>query len=83
MLKIYLISVVIWMIIIYAMAAICEASIKTNGWTKDKESKKRGVISSLFILSAVPVFRIIVVISMFIMAAYTPEQVEEMKRRGD
>lgn len=84
MLTLYLMSVAIWMIIIYAMAAIFESSIKEKGWLKDKESKKRGVFTSLFLLSAVPIIRFIVALCIFIMATYTPEQIEEFKnKRGD
>ena len=83
MLQFYLITVIIWMIIIYAMTAIFESSIKEKGWLKDKPNKKRGWLSRLFLLSAVPVMRLFVCICIFVMALYTPEQIEEMKKRGD
>ena len=83
MLKFYLITVVIWMIIIYAMAAIFESSIKEKSWLKDKPNKKRGLLSSLFLLAAVPVMRLFVCICILMMAVYTPEQLEEMKKRGN
>ena len=83
MLKAYLISVVIWMIIIYAMAAIFETAIKEKGWTKEKKDKKRGLLSSLFLMAAVPVLRLFICICILVMATYTPGQIEEMKKRGD
>lgn len=80
MLKFYLATVVIWMIIIYAMTSIFISSIKENGWNKDKPSKKRIRLSGLFLLAAVPVIRLSVCICILVMALYTPEQIKERKK---
>lgn len=77
MLKFYLTTVVIWMIIIYATAKMLGPAIKEKGWIKSDTSTKRGKFSTLFILAAVPLIRLWVWIVMFVMSVYTYEQLEE------
>ena len=77
MLKFYLTTVIVWMIIIYATAKLLGPTIKEKGWIKSDTSTKRGKFSTLFILSAVPGLRAAVWIFLFVMCAYTHEQFEE------
>lgn len=75
MLKIYLTSVVIYMIIIYCTCKIFENAIRSNGWISEK--KKGGKLGVLFTLSAVPLLRFIVVVLIVYMASNTKEEYEK------
>lgn len=77
MLKLYLTTVVIWMIIIYATAKLVGPTIKEKGWIKSDTSTKRGKLSILFTLAAVPFLRLLVWGLLFVMCTYTHEQFEE------
>lgn len=81
MLKFYLTTVVIWMIIIYATVKILGPGIKEKGWIKSDTSTKRGRFSTLFTLAAVPFIRLLVWILLFVMCTYTHEQFEEWKNK--
>ena len=76
MLKFYLTTVVIWMIIIWATATICGPGIKEKGWIKNDTSTKRGKYSTL-IVAAIPLIRLLVWIFLFIMCSYTYEEFEK------
>jgi hypothetical protein len=81
MLKIYLSSVIAWMIIIYCVSAILESKLRDNGWIGiDKIQKtKMSKLKSLFILSAVPILRLLVVGGVVCMATITKEEYEKVK----
>lgn len=69
MLKFYFSSVLIWFIIIYASAKLTNPLIKKNGWLDSniKKSKAKGIFGCLLI-AIVPIFRLIVTITFFILA---------------
>ena len=69
MLKFYLTTVVIYMIIIYCMCSIFKNSIRAKGWTC--EEKRVNKFRMLFTLSAVPILRFGVLILIFYMATHT------------
>lgn len=77
MLKFYLTTVVIWMIIIYATAKITAPVIKEKGWIKSDASTKKGKLSTLFTLAAIPVIRLLVWVFLFVMCTYTHKEFEE------
>jgi hypothetical protein len=77
MLKFYLTTVVIWMIIIYATAKFCGSTIKEKGWIKNVPSTKKSRLPNLFTLAAVPLLRLLVWIFLFVMCIYTREEFEE------
>lgn len=81
MLKIYLSSVVAWMIIIYCVSAILESKLRDNGWLgSDKIQKtKMSKLKALFILSAVPILRLLVVGGVVYMATIAKEEYEKVK----
>ena len=85
MIKFYLQSVLIFMIIIYSMLQICKEKIKANGW-KSEEQQHNNKWSGLFVLSAVPVLRVLVIVVVLMMAVYTKEQfdakLEELKKNA-
>lgn len=78
MLKIYLSSVVIWMIIIYCAATICGPKIKENGWLESTRHTM-GKWTALFVLSVIPLLRLLVLSVIFYMSIYTKEQYEKMQ----
>lgn len=84
MLKIYLSSVIAWMIIIYCVSAILESKLRDNGWPgSDKTQKtKMSKLKALFILSAVPILRLLVVGGVVCMATITKEEYEKVKARN-
>ena len=73
MLKFYLSTIIIWYIIIYATCKLTSPIIKKNGWdklyanTNENKSKIKGLFGCLLI-SAIPIFRLVVVIGLFILA---------------
>lgn len=77
MLKLYLTTVVIWMIILWATAKITAPTIKEKGWIKNVPSTKKSGLPTLFALVAIPVLRLLVWIFLFVMCIYTREEVEE------
>ena len=79
MLGFYLSIVVIWMIVIYALINIFKDTIKANGWIPEN-NKKKNTIVALFMLSAVPLFRLGVAIIIIMMAGITKEQFEEWRK---
>ena len=76
MLRIYLTSVLIYMIIIYALVYIGQYKIKENGWI-DAEKKKGNPWVTLFCLAAVPLFRVVCIIALIMMIGMTKEKFEE------
>ena len=73
MLKFYLSTIIIWYIIIYATCKLTLPIIKNNGWdklyvnTNENKSRAKGLLGCLLI-SAIPIFRLIIVIALFILA---------------
>ena len=73
MLKFYLSTIIIWYIIIYATGKLTIPIINKNGWdkrypnTNENKSRIKGLLGCLLI-SAIPIFRLIVAIGLFILA---------------
>lgn len=76
MLRIYLTSVLIYMIIIYALAYMGQDKIKENGWI-DGIKKKGKPLAGLFCLAAVPILRIFFVLVIILMIGMTKEKFEK------
>ena len=74
MLKFYFSSVIIWFIIIYASIKLTSPLIKENGWVDSniKKNKAKGIFGCLLI-AVIPVFRLIVIIALFILAVNKKE----------
>ena len=81
MLKFYLTTVIIWMIIIYATAKLCGPTIIEKGWIKKVPSTKTSGLSTLFILAAVPIIRLLVWAFLLIMCICTREEFEEWVKK--
>lgn len=88
MLDFYLSSIIIWFIILFSEAVVFNKQIRNNGWL-DME-KKRNIIRTLFsyvLFAALPVFRLLIAIILFMMAFTTKERfdkyAEELKTKDD
>lgn len=77
MLKIYFSSVIIWMIINYSAAKIFKTKIRENGWLENKKPLKMNWLVALFVMSAIPVFRLLIPVCCFIMGSTTKEEFEK------
>ena len=75
MLKFYLTSVLIYMIIIYCESKMFKDDICKNGWLNNMEKKKNNKIGTLFCMSAIPIIRVIIVIMFCVMFIYPKEKV--------
>lgn len=72
--KLYLESVAIWMLILYASACIFKPFIDENGWGNDRKSiTEKSFIeafTTLTAISCIPIFRFVICVSWFIMATH-------------
>lgn len=76
MLKLYLTSVVIFMIIIHGMLSIFKYGIQEKGWYSS-ETAKVNKLTGLFMLASVPIVRVAVIVLIFYMATHTKEDFEK------
>ena len=69
MLKIYLASVIIYYIVIYATVKITSKRIMENGWLDDMQEENVETLDTWLPLyvSAIPVIRLLVVIGFYVM----------------
>ena len=85
MLTFYLSTVVIWMIIIFCAIYICKDKIREKAIAMGIEGKKSGFFSTigfLFVLAAIPVFRLIILIAIIYMAGCSQEDFEELMSKS-
>ena len=79
----YVKSVLFYMVILLATEFICKSNIVKNGWvTKDEQqtvSKIRGWMAIISV-AAIPIFRLFMVLVMFMMAVITKEDFEAKKK---
>lgn len=78
MLRFYLLTVAIWMIIINSALFISCQSIIDRGWRSQKEYSGTESLMALFALAAIPFIRVLFLFVIFLMATKTPEEFEEM-----
>ena len=78
MLKAYLISVVIWMMINYSMIIMFGERVKSNGWV-DEHSVPIGKFKILFVMSAVPLVRLLILSCFIYMILNTQAQYDDME----
>lgn len=86
MLQIYLITIVIWFIINFSAVVVCAGNIRDNGWTERKYNKHYTPRKALLMFAcacAIPVFRVIFLIAIFMMANFTPDEYDELKNMKD
>lgn len=80
----YLKSVLIYMLIILATEFICKNNIVKNGWVTEEQKKTAGKIRgwmAIISVAAIPVFRFLMVLVMFMMAVTTKEDFEAYKKQ--
>lgn len=84
MLKFYLTTVVIWMIIIYCTAVMFKSGIRKK-ISKDETKKTSlfGKLTILFPLAAVPIIRVFVVIIIIYIATCKQEDFDELMKRAE
>ena len=83
MLKIYISSVIVWMIIIYCAAKLFGPQIRENGWLNDAKPITMGKWTTLFVASAIPLVRLLLLSVFVYMALYTKEQYETIKKERE
>ena len=81
MLKLYFSTVIIYAIIILCLDKMYEDQIRRNGWFDGIEKARFSEAASLFMLSAVPIFRTFVVLFIFV-AASTKKPTDTNARGG-
>ena len=84
MINFYMATVAIWMVIIYATTFVTAEAIRKNGWvTEKKETTPLGVIIALFCMSAIPIYRFVVVCVLIMMSGKTKEEFEKWRNSLD
>ena len=78
MIKFYLSTVLMWMIILYALVVICEESIKKNGHLIGVGKSKHSWTTALFCMAAVPIVRVAFAFVIILMATKTKEEFDKM-----
>ena len=79
MIKLYLISIVVWMIMIYGTAYLFEDKIRENGWADTPKSKKNPYFMAL-LSAAIPVIRVVYFLSVIMMVGMTKEQFDALMK---
>ena len=89
MLDFYLSSVIVWFIILFSEAAVFNNRLHKNGWL-DVQKEHHNIIRILFgyvMVAAIPIFRLLMAIMIFVMAAVSKERfdglVEELEIKDD
>ena len=80
MIQTYLISIIIWGIMILGSIYLFEDKIKENGWLEMPKSKKNPWLT-LFFMSAMPLLRVIFFVTILIMCSMTTEQFDEWQAK--
>ena len=83
MFKMYLASIVIWMIILFFMAKFYGPRIIKNGWFGMRDPIDMHPVMLFVLIAATPVFRFLVGACFVVMASMTPEELEELKKEHD
>ena len=88
MLEIYLKSIIVYMVIIYCATSVCKDSFikRMNSFNNNFEYKKKksfiSRISNLFVLSAIPVLRFIIILAIFFISFCSKEDFEKMIKKS-
>ena len=76
MLKFYIATVIVYMIVLYCECKVFRNNIIKNGWVTESKTDISGLFA-LICYSAIPVFRFIIAITLFVMTIYTREVVQD------
>lgn len=77
MFQMYLISIVVWMIVLFLMVQILGPSIIKNGWINSSNSKNTNGSLMFILVAATPILRLLVGACFVLMASMTPEEYEK------
>ena len=83
MFKMYLASIVVWMIILFFMLKIYGPSIIKNGWLNKCNAIDMHPGVLFILIAATPVFRFLIGACILLMASMTPEELEELEKGHD
>jgi len=78
MLGFYLSTVIIWMIIIACLITIFKDGLNKKLVKKEEKKSIFKTIGALFVLAAIPVFRLLVAIAIVYMATCSQEEFDEL-----
>lgn len=73
----YLTSVAIYIVIIVCELYLFQDNMVKNGWKPERSSSAKSPVAMLIAVSAIPFFRLLMVVIFCIMATYTKEQFDE------
>ena len=84
MLQFYLISVLIWSVVIFCTILVFQNQIIENGWLNGEYGNTApGGPFRIFLVAAIPVVRFSVFVAMLYMATHTEEYYQETRRKHD
>lgn len=75
----YLISIVVWAIMIFGTVYLFEDKIRENGWMNGVKKNTKNPWLILFFMTAIPILRTVFFIAAIMMVGMTKEQFEELK----
>ena len=75
----YIKSVLFYMVIIFAITYIAYEKIKENGWVDGAKKSGRNWFVLLICMSVIPLFRLLIVAMLFVMACITKEEFDKWK----
>lgn len=85
MLKFYLTTIIVYMILLYCEVKVFKNDIIKNGWGTEGK-KDMGAFTILFCYSAIPLFRFVIAVFLLVMAIYPKEKVSawiEENKKGE
>lgn len=82
MLGFYLSTVVIWMIIIWCLMMVFKDRLKKKLVKKEEKKSVVKTLGALFILSAIPIFRLLIAIAIVYMATCSQEEFDEFMNKN-
>ena len=84
MLEIYLLSILIWAIILFCTIIFLGHKIIKNGWLDRVEPSTGNKGWALFfIISAIPIFRLLIASTIVYMSAHTRDEYEDIQNKYD
>jgi hypothetical protein len=80
MLDFYLGSVIVWFIILFSEGIVFNNRVRNNGWL-NMQKERHNIIQILFcyvLVAAIPIFRLLMAVMIFVMAAVSKERFDEL-----
>lgn len=83
MLKFYIGTVLVWMIIIWCLIKISKPKIIENGWLNNVKKLDMTPFAALFCMAAIPIFRLLVTAVILYMACVSKETHDNNMKNND